>query len=304
MSAPWLMISATLLFAVMGVCSKLASAQYGAGEVVFYRGLVGALMMWALVRTRGGSLKTRLPAMHFWRGLCGVCALVLWFHSIFKLPLVTAMTLNYMSSVWMALFLVGGAVVQNPQRAQSPSKEAAVDGRLVASVLVGFAGVALILQPTIARDQLWHGLAGLASGLLAAVAYLQVITLGRAGEPEIRIVFYFSVAGVVAGGALMAFSEVHRHDLRGAGLLLAIGVLATTAQMMMTRAYKIGRTLTNACLQYLGIVFAVGFGALLFDDPVTGLALAGMLLIVLAGLAATLLRARQAPVATFSSGDS
>jgi drug/metabolite transporter (DMT)-like permease len=69
--------------------------------------------------------------------------------------------------------------------------------------------------------------------------------------------------------------------------------LATAAQMMMTRAYRIGRTLSNASLQYLGIVFSFVFGVLLFDDPVTGMALAGMVLIVIAGLAATLLRSRQ-----------
>ena len=37
------MIVASLLFALMGVCVKLASAHYATGEIVFYRGLVGAL---------------------------------------------------------------------------------------------------------------------------------------------------------------------------------------------------------------------------------------------------------------------
>ena len=82
------------------------------------------------------------------------------------------------------------------------------------------------------------------------------------------------------------------HTPRGLALLLAIGLLATVAQMMMTRAYRIGRTLANASLQYLGIVFSFVFGVLLFDDPVTLSAVAGMLLIVGAGLYATLLRVR------------
>ena len=60
-------------------------------------------------------------------------------------------------------------------------------------MLLGFAGVALILRPTIEQDQLWHGLIGLLSGMIAATAYLQVTALGRAGEPEYRIVFYFSL---------------------------------------------------------------------------------------------------------------
>jgi drug/metabolite transporter (DMT)-like permease len=67
-----------------------------------------------------------------------------------------------------------------------------VDGRLVLMVVLGFAGVALILRPTIEHNQLWHGLTGLMSGMLSAMAYLQVTALGRAGEPEVRVVSYFS----------------------------------------------------------------------------------------------------------------
>ena len=72
MSAPLLMVLATLLFATMGVCVKLASAYYGAGEIVMYRGLVGTLFLFAMTRSKGLSLKTSVPAMHFWRSLSGV----------------------------------------------------------------------------------------------------------------------------------------------------------------------------------------------------------------------------------------
>ena len=54
---------------------------------------------------------------------------------------------------------------------------------------------------------------------------------------------------------------------------------------MMTRAYGTGRTLVNASLQYLGIAWSFLFGVLWFDDPVTGCSLAGMTLIVAAGIA-------------------
>jgi S-adenosylmethionine uptake transporter len=283
-TAPLLMLGAALLFSAMAVCVKWASASYGAGELVFYRSLVGALFVAALTWARGTSLRTAVPAMHFWRSTSGVVSLMLWFYAIGGLPLATAMTLNYMSSVWMALFLLGGAVLLGAAR---------VDGRLVAAVLAGFAGVALVLRPTLEQQQLWHGLAGLLSGLLAAVAYLQVTALGRAGEPEVRIVFYFSLGGLVMGALWMGLQGAHAHTPRGLALLLAIGLLAVAAQMMMTRAYRIGRTLSNASLQYLGIVFSFIFGVLLFNDPVTWMAVAGMVLIVVAGLAATLLRSHQ-----------
>jgi drug/metabolite transporter (DMT)-like permease len=204
------------------------------------------------------------------------------------------MTLNYMSSVWMALFLIGGAALVGSGR---------IDGRLVAAVLVGFAGVALVLRPTVDQQQLWHGVTGLLSGMLAATAYLQVTAMGRAGEPEERIVFYFSVGGIVVGAVWMLLLGASAHTPRGLALLLAIGVLATLGQTLMTRAYRIGTTLANASLQYLGIVFSFIFGVLLFNDPVTASALAGIALIVGAGLYATLLRARQQPATTTPTQD-
>ena len=85
---------------------------------------------------------------------------------------------------------------------------------------------------------------------------------------------------------------MHAHTLRGAALLLAVGLLASGAQLLMTRAYSTGRTLVIASLQYLGIAFSFGYGVLLFSDRVTWMALAGMALIVGAGIAATLLRSR------------
>ncbi|MCU0967386.1 MAG: DMT family transporter [Rubrivivax sp.] len=282
-AAPLLMAGASLLFATMGVAVKLASAHYAAGEIVFYRGLVGVALIAAWVRWRGGTLRTPVPAMHLQRSLAGVGALLLWFFAIGGLPLATAMTLNYMSSVWMAVFLVAGAWLFGTSR---------IDGRLVAAVLAGFAGVALVLRPTIDERQLVYGLAGLASGVLAAIAYLQVGALGRAGEPEPRTVFYFSLGGVAGGAATMAVGGASAHSLRGVLLLLAVGLLATLAQAMMTRAYAIGRTLGNAALQYLGIVFATAYGLWLFDEAVTASAALGIALIVAAGLAATLLRTR------------
>ena len=285
MTAPWLVVLASFLFATMGVCVKFASSQYDAGEIVFYRGLTGTLMMLALARWRGGSVRTGVASMHFWRSLSGVTALCLWFYSIGNLPLATAMTLNYMSSVWMALFLVGGAVALGSAR---------VDGRLIATVLLGFAGVALILRPTIAQHQLWYGLMGLLSGIIAATAYLQVTALGRAGEPEYRIVFYFSFGGICAGALSLLWTGLHAHTLRGAALLLAVGLLATAGQFLMTRAYSTGRTLVNASLQYLGIAFSFAYGVLLFGDHLTAMALLGMLFIVGAGLSATLLSRRSA----------
>jgi drug/metabolite transporter (DMT)-like permease len=286
-SAPLAMVIASFLFATMGVCVKLASVHYASAEIVLYRGLVGLVVILVWSRLRGVSLRTAVPGMHLWRSVVGVSSLCLWFYALSSLPVATAMTLNYMSSVWMALFLLGGAILLGGAR---------VDARLMATVLCGFVGVALILRPTLERDQLWHGLMGLLSGVLSAMAYLQVTALGRAGEPEVRVVFYFSCGGLLAGTMLTLLTTgFHAHSLAGAGLLLAVGLLATTAQLLMTRAYSTGKPLVNASLQYLGIAFSFAYGAVLFDDPVTWAGLGGTLLVICSGIAAALLRRRSLP---------
>ena len=281
-SASVLMIAATLLFATMSMCVKYASAEYGTGEMVFYRGVIGAVIVSMLARRRGITLRTRVPALHFWRSLTGVCALGLWFYAIEALPLSTAVTLNYTAPIWMAVLLIGGSVFLRRKR---------VDAWLTSTVLAGFAGAVCILRPAIENDQTWGGLMGLLSGLLTAMAYLHVAALGRAGEPDARVVFYFSIASMGGGALVTSLADGwHVHTLHGMGLLLAVGLLATFAQLLLTRAYAIGKLLVNGSLQYLGIAWSYLYGVLLFGDQITGVSLLGMGLIALAGIAATALR--------------
>src|SRR6476620_7304056 len=110
MQALW-MVAGSFFFATMAVCVKFASAWFNSAELVFYRGLLGMLFLWLLARHQRVPLATAYPAMHAWRSLVGVLSLGAWFYAIGQLPLATAMTLNYMSSVWVAAFLVGGAMV-------------------------------------------------------------------------------------------------------------------------------------------------------------------------------------------------
>jgi len=194
-SSPWLIVVASLLFATMGVCIKLAAAQYSSGEIVMYRGVIGALLISLVSHWRGETLRTPVPGRHLLRSVTGVTALCLWFYAIATLPLATAMTLNYTSSLWLALFVVGGAAVVGRR---------AADHALGVAAILGFAGVVLVLRPTIEQGQIWGGALGLLSGMISALGYLQVAALGRVGESESRIVFYFSIGGAIGGAAIAA----------------------------------------------------------------------------------------------------
>ena len=297
------MVLGALIFATMGVCVKFASSWFGSAEIVFYRGLIGIVFLWLLARSRGVPLATRYPGMHAWRSLIGVVSLGGWFYAIAHMPLATAMTLNYMSSVWIAAFLVGGALlawVPVPGRDGSLPKPP-LQAPLVLTVLAGFAGVVLMLKPSVDYQQGFAGLMGLLSGLTAAFAYMQVIALSRIGEPETRTVFYFALGSFVAGGLGMVLTGVSAWEWRHALWLLPVGLLAAVGQLCMTRAYASAKTesgtLLVANLQYSGIVFAALYSVLLFGDRIDAAGWAGMALIVASGIAATVLRQRAVPKA-------
>jgi S-adenosylmethionine uptake transporter len=288
MQALW-MVLAAFFFATMAVGIKVASGSFSLLELVFYRGLISVLFMGAVLRTRGIALATPVPMMHAWRTAIGVFSLTSWFYAIAHLPLATAMTLNYMSGVWVAAFVVGGALIYGKSTAQGP---------LMATVLAGFAGVVMMLRPTLDQNQLFAGLIGLLSGLGASLAYLQVTALGKVGEPEGRTVFYFAIGTAItglAGTALTGFTPWHSVSWQAAAWLIPIGVLASLGQWAMTRAFSRGSTLLVANLQYAGIVFAAFYSLLLFGDKIEPIAWAGMAVIIASGIAATVLRIRALP---------
>jgi len=286
MQASW-MILASLFFATMSVCIKYASAHFGTFELVFYRGLIGMAFMAGLCRVQGVKLATPIPMMHVWRSVIGVASLSAWFYAIAHLPLATAMTLNYMSGVWVAAFLVGGTLVMG--RLQDAGKQ----GPVVLTVIGGFAGVIMILRPTIEQNQLFAGVIGLLSGIGAALAYMQVAALGRMGEPESRTVFYFSVGTTVTGLVCsLLFTGFSPWAWPQVLWLLPIGVLAASGQLCMTLAYSKGATLVVANLQYSGIIFSALYGLFLFGDQIPLIGWTGMVLVIVCGVASTALRNR------------
>jgi drug/metabolite transporter (DMT)-like permease len=279
MASLW-MLFATFAFAAMGVCVKLASSLYTTSEIVMYRGL-------------GGTLRTHLWREHLWRSFIGVCSLWLWFFAISKLPLAMAMTLNYMAPIWMAFFLLTAGWWGGRKHTEWP---------LIGAILFSFIGVTLALQPAFEARQ-WLGAAvGLSSSILTAMAYLQVRRLGRAGEPEYRVVFYFSLTTIAAGliGAVFFQNSAtepafHAHSWKGVALLLATGTLALSAQIAMTRAYRVGKVLVVANLQYTGIIFSSIWGMLIWGDNFNWHVWLGMAIILLSGIAATFYNTKNTP---------
>jgi len=282
MQSLWMLV-ASALFAVLGACVKLAAARYHIAEIVLYRGLTGVVALAAYAQFTQRPLGTPIPWTHFRRGAVGTAALSLWFFAASTLPLGTATALNYTSSLFLAAFILGAAL-----RARRP-----MNVPLMLTIALGFVGVLLVLQPSFGAGQSLGAAAGLLSGLLSATAYWYVRDLARQGEPEWRIVFYFSLSVLalgLGGSMIIGFTE---HTPAGAALLAAVGITALLAQLAMTRAYALGHALLTASLQYSAIVFSATLGVIIFADRIALAGWIGMAIIIGSGALATWLAQRR-----------
>lgn len=272
MQSLW-MIAASFLFACMGVCVKMAAATHSAVEITFYRSFISLILMFGLIRLRGVPLQTPHWRWQITRGLVGFSALFAYFYAITLLPLATAVTLNYTSAIFLALYLaLAGLRLRKG---------------MLGALSIGLIGVGLLLKPTLHADQLVGGLIGLASGVMAGMAYFSVRQLGARGESETRTVFYFSLVSSICAGIWLAFSEIHALDLRSSLLLLGVASFATVAQLAMTRAYSRGKTLMSAALAYSTVIFSSLFGMYFWGELMDASGWFAIGLIILSGVAAT-----------------
>ena len=271
MGALWMLV-AGFLFGCMGIFVKLGAQYFSNIELVFYRSLIGLIIMYAILRQRDGTMATVHWKGHLWRGISGSIALLLFFYCITVLPLATAVTLNYTSPLFLAVLMV--VVVK--ERFHAP---------LTIAIALGFVGMILLLHPTFERNQLVPGLLGLISGFFAGVAMLNVRELSRSGEPEWRIVFYFSLIASLISGVAMLLDTIHAITLHSLLILLALGSTATLAQLALTRAYSTGKTLVASSLSYSAVVFATLFGILLWQETLSLSSWIGMALIIASGVA-------------------
>jgi drug/metabolite transporter (DMT)-like permease len=269
------MIAASLFFACMGVCVKLAAEFFSTAEIVFFRSSISLLLMFALVCARGIPIATPHWRFQLWRSASGFVSLLLYFYAIAMLPLATAVTLAYTSPLFLTFYLAWFGKVR-------------LRGGMLGALALGFVGVVLLLRPTFHAEQLLGGMIGLGSGMMAGLAYYNVKELGERGEVEERTVFYFALLSTVASGIWMTLFEFHRISLQGGALLLGVAGFGTLAQLAMTRAYKRGRTLMAASLAYSTVIFASVFGMLLWQETLSFGAWSAIALIVASGVVATL----------------
>ena len=265
------MLLAALSFAVMGTLVKLGSAKFSTAELVFYRSFVGLLVIFIVARYQKLSLKTPVLPHQMVRATLGFLSLLMFFYAISHLDLATAMTLNYTSPLFMASFLCL-ALHERPRKT------------LIFAITLGFVGVALLLKPSFHADELFAGGLGLLSGATAGCVYVQVIQLGRIGEPDWRTVFYFTLVCTLGGGVWMLAAGFQAIALKDLIVILGLGISGTVGQLSMTRAYRTGNPLVVGSLAYVTVILASIFGVLIGDPQISLDRWLAIAVIIIAGI--------------------
>jgi drug/metabolite transporter (DMT)-like permease len=263
--APVAMAASAVLFGIMIVTLRLATAQVSAYEAAFFRSLFGLVFSLPLLAGPGlRLLRTRNFHLYLMRGLFGALAMLTSFWSIAHLPLAQAVSISYSTP----LFVTIGAVFALGE---------VVRLRRWSAVIAGFAGVLLIMRPGAAHFS-FAMLVALASAALAAGSYISIKFLSRT-EPADAVVIYMNVVIVPLAlvPALFAWSWP---DASGWLWLVLTGLFGTLGQVFMTRAYGAGDVSALVPLNFIQLPVVVLFAWFLFDQRLDAATAVGAAIIV------------------------
>jgi drug/metabolite transporter (DMT)-like permease len=269
----WIVV-ATLFFSLMGSFVKLGATHFSSIELVYYRSFISLLFLLIYIVASQKEIKTPHLRKQIDRGVIGFLSLAFFFYAIAHLNLGSAMTLNYTSPIFLGVFL--------PFISHQKIKKS-----IFLCTIIGFIGALLILDPHGEWQSWFAGLVGLVSGIGAALAYIHVIQLGKLNEPDWRTVFYFTLVSTIASGLWIGFTHHQKITINDIWILIPLGLSATIAQIAMTRAYRLGNTLTIGALSYLTVVFSSLISLMYFNETMRMEDIIGALMIILSGAIAS-----------------
>ena len=264
-----LMILAILLFTAMDATAKGLIQRYPAPQVIWTR-FAGQLLIVLLILRHhlAPVLRTRFPVLHFWRSASQFGATTFFFLSLPHIGLAEATAIADLNPVLITL----GAALFLGER---------LGPRRLAGVIVALVGALIVIRPG-AGVFTWWALLPLACAVSYATSALLTRKIG-AQESVWASMVYAALFGTIVAGAALPFvwQPVAAADL---WLFALIALLGTGAQLCIIRSFSITEASVVAPFSYLGIIFATGWGIVLYDQWPDRWTVTGALVIVAAGL--------------------
>ncbi len=267
-------LGASAAFAAAAVCVKAVAGRIPVMEIVFFRSLfvIPALLPSLLALGGLSALRTTRPFGHLMRTVFGLIGMGTAFYGYANLPLAMVTALGFA----MPLFLTVLSVTLLKET---------VGWRRISAVLVGFAGMLIMVRPwnASAETSLWAAMVVVVGVFFWALAMVTIRKMGASGERNVTIVIWFSIGGALISGTWAAFEWVTPVGWEWV-FLIATGVISALAQMLMTEAYRSGETTLVAPFEYGAILYTMAFGFLIWGEVPEIWHFAGTVVLVLSGL--------------------
>jgi len=258
------MLLATFFFALMNASVKFLG-HLPAIEIALLRSVVSLVAAYGFLRYNKIELRGRNTRALLLRGFFGSSSLVLYFITLQRMPLASAVTLQYLSPVFTAI--MGIYLVREPVKPWQ-----------WVFFAVSFAGV-LMVEGFDQRIEPEFVALGIGSAFFSGLAYNMIRQLKLTEHPLV-ITFYFPLVSVPVTALLLGtitwVTPVGMDWL----ILIFIGLAAQTAQYFMTRSYQSEELSKVVSLKYVGIVYALLFGYFLFGETFSVASHVGMAVVI------------------------
>jgi len=265
------MILSVVLFSLMDTTVKWLGGTYPTQQIMFFRCLVAMIPLFVIIVMRGGVsiLRTRQVKMHFLRSVLGISAMGFAFYALSLMRLADAISILHTTPIFMTalsvLFL-----------------REKVGLHRWSAVICGFIGMLLVVRP--GPGMLESGsIYMLFAALLISCTTIIIRHLSIRDDP-VCITFYFTLTGLLASSAGIAWLGWQTPTLFDLMLLVAVGLLGGIAQYMMTLSYRHAEIGMVAPLKYLTILFGGGFGYLIWSELPDLQSTFGIAIIAMAGI--------------------
>lgn len=258
------MLFATLLFSVMQVLVKYLE-EYPYFELIFFRSIISLFISIGTIKSLNISLFGNNKRLLILRGLFGTASLSCFFYSLKHAPMgsvVTIVNIKPFLILLVAYFLL---------------KEKIKPIQFL-FFFISFIGIVMVKEFD-NEVELLPLLTTIGAAFFAAIAHT-IVRILRTTDHPVVIIFYFTL---IAGPAVLPFTLLYRKmptEIIDWILLVSIGVITHFAQFYLTKAYQSEEVAKISYLYYLGIVFAVGFGIIIFNETYNTNTVFGLLTIV------------------------
>ncbi|HYM17223.1 MAG TPA: DMT family transporter [Micropepsaceae bacterium] len=266
-------VLATLLFAFMFASIRWLGTYLPVGEIVFFRGLLGMIVIVIVALAAGGPqlLLTRHIGSHAVRSIAGTISMFCYFSAYIFLPLADATAITFASP----LFVVILAAMMLDEK---------VHAYRWSAVVIGFLGVLVIVGPeaNLARGAALGASLALMGAALAALAMIYIRRMS-AHEHSVTIAFYFMVTSCTLSLLTLPFGWTVP-GREQALVLLITGCSGGIGQVFLSLSYRYSEASVLAPFDYVAMIWAVVLGYFVFDElPTVGVWI-GAAIVIAAGL--------------------